>query len=52
MSKIESRWSRELTEYMEDRYGIDIGELIVQIKDFTSTPLCDTITYSKECDND
>ena len=28
MSKIESRWSRELAEYMEERYGIDIGELI------------------------
>ena len=36
MSKIESIWSRELSEYMKDRYGIDIDELIVhQIKDFT-----------------
>ena len=53
MSKIESIWSRELTEYMKERYGIDIDELIVhQIKDFTSTPLCDTITYNKEYDND
>lgn len=53
MSKIESIWSRELSEYMKERYGIDIDELIVQkIKDFTSTPLCDTITYNKEYDND
>lgn len=52
MSKIESIWSRELSEYMKERYGIDIGELIVQIKDFTSTPLCDTITYNKEYDSD
>ena len=28
MSKIESIWSRELAEYMEERYGIDIDELI------------------------
>ena len=39
--------------YLEERYGIDIDELIVQkIKDFTSTPLCDTITYNKEYDSD
>ena len=28
MSEIESIWSRELAEYMEERYGIDIDELI------------------------
>ena len=28
MSKIESIWSRELAEYMEERYGIDIDALI------------------------
>ena len=28
MSEIESIWSRELAEYMEERYGIDINELI------------------------
>ena len=30
MSKIESIWSRELAEYMEERYGIDIDELICE----------------------
>ena len=28
MSEIESIWSRELAEYMEERYGIDVDELI------------------------
>ena len=28
ISKIKPYWSLELTEYMEERYGIDIGELI------------------------
>ena len=28
MSEIESIWSRELAEYMEERYSIDIDELI------------------------
>ena len=30
ISKIELPWSRELTEYMEERYGIDIDELICE----------------------
>ena len=30
MSEIESIWSRELAEYMEERYGIDIDELICE----------------------
>ena len=30
MSKIESIWARELAEYMEERYGIDIDELICE----------------------
>ena len=30
MSEIKSIWSRELAEYMEERYGIDIGELICE----------------------
>ena len=30
ISKIESHWSRELTEYMEERYGIDIDELMCE----------------------
>ena len=30
ISKIEPPWSRELTEYMEERYGIDIDELICE----------------------
>ena len=30
ISKIEPHWSRELTEYMEERYGIDIDELICE----------------------
>ena len=30
MSKIEQPWSRELAEYMEERYGIDIDELICE----------------------
>ena len=28
ISKIESIWSRELNEYMEERYGIDLDELM------------------------
>ena len=30
ISKIESIWSRELNEYMEERYGIDIDELMCE----------------------
>ena len=30
MSKIESIWSRELAEYMEERYGIDLDEVICE----------------------
>ena len=30
ISKIEQPWSRELAEYMEERYGIDIDELICE----------------------
>ena len=30
ISKIESIWSSELNEYMEERYGIDIDELICE----------------------
>ena len=30
MSKIESIWARELAEYMEERYGIDIDKLICE----------------------
>ena len=30
ISKIEPPWSRELNEYMEERYGIDIDELICE----------------------
>ena len=30
ISKIEQPWSRELTEYMEERYGIDIDKLICE----------------------
>ena len=30
ISKIEPPWSRELTEYMEERYGVDIDELICE----------------------
>ena len=30
MSEIESIWSRELAEYMEERYGIDIDKLICE----------------------
>ena len=30
MSKIESIWSRDLAEYMEERYGIDIDELMCE----------------------
>ena len=30
ISKIEPPWSRELTEYIEERYGIDIDELICE----------------------
>ena len=29
MSKIESIWARELAEYMEERYGIDLDEVIL-----------------------
>ena len=28
ISKIESIWSQELNEYMEERYGIDLDELM------------------------
>lgn len=28
ISKIESIWSRELNEYMEERYGIDLDKII------------------------
>ena len=30
MSEIESIWSRELAEYMEERYGIDLDEVICE----------------------
>ena len=30
MSKIESIWARELAEYMEERYDIDIDKLICE----------------------
>ena len=30
ISKIESVWSRELNEYMEERYGIDLDELMCE----------------------
>ena len=30
ISKIESIWSRELAEYMEERYGIDLDEVICE----------------------
>ena len=30
MSKIESIWARELAEYMEERYGIDLDELMYE----------------------
>ena len=30
ISKIKPHWSQELTEYMEERYGIDIDELICE----------------------
>lgn len=30
ISKIESIWSRELNEYMEERYGIDLDELMCE----------------------
>ncbi len=30
ISKIEPPWSQELTEYMEERYGIDFDELMCQ----------------------
>ena len=38
ISKIESIWSRELNEYMEERYGIDLDEL-----------MCEAI---RECENE
>jgi len=28
ISKIESTWSQELAEYMDEKYGIDINEVI------------------------
>ena len=30
ISKIESLWSRDLEEYMEERYGIDMDEIICE----------------------
>lgn len=30
ISKIEPPWSRELNEYMEERYGIDLDELMCE----------------------
>ena len=30
ISKIESLWSRDFEEYMEERYGIDIDELMCE----------------------
>ena len=41
MSKIESIWSRELAEYMEERYGIDLDELI-----------CETILECEDLDDE
>ena len=38
ISKIEQPWSRELNEYMEERYGIDLDEL-----------MCETI---RECEDE
>ena len=30
ISKIEPPWSQELNEYMEERYGIDLDELMCE----------------------
>ena len=39
MSEIKSIWSRELAEYMEERYGIDLDEVI-----------CETIRESEDAE--